>query len=95
LRKRNKSYEYYVPLTRTERDAKPLSKEQIEDAVRKAMKLICKALEENPDLRTDVKEYVKTHPQNKITKIKDVRPQFPITSHNVNMQRGMFSFKCL
>ncbi len=86
MRKTTKNYECYIPQTRTEYNSKPLSKEQIEDAGRKAMRLICKALEENPTLRDDVKEYVKSNPENKNKKMKDIRPQIIFGSHNINTQ---------
>ncbi len=86
LRKRTKSYEFYLPQVRTERDAKPLSKEQIESAGRVAMRLICDALESHPDLRTQVKDYTKLNAKNNSNKIKDKRPPNTFNSIGVKTQ---------
>lgn len=86
MRKRTKSYEFYLPQVRTERDAKPLSKEQIESAGRVAMRLIGDALENNPDLRTQVKDYSKLHPKNNSNRIKDKRPPNTFNSNVAKMQ---------
>lgn len=42
--------------------ANPISQEQIESCGRNAMRTIAKLLEQNPELREEIREYAKHHP---------------------------------
>lgn len=60
--KSQKELEKYIPEIRTEWNVRPISQEQIESCGRNAMRKITQLLEQNPELRDEIKEYAKKHP---------------------------------